>query len=55
MVASDLERGKHNASVDLLDRLAAALSVDISAFFAEPNPEEEQPEALKAGRKPKNS
>lgn len=54
-VVSDLERGKHNASVDLLDRLAAALSVDISAFFAEPNPEEEGPEALKAGRKSKNS
>ncbi len=54
-VVSDLERGKHNPSVDLLDRLASALSVDISVFFSEPRPDDKEPEALKAGRKPKNS
>lgn len=53
-VISDLERGKHNASVDLLDRLAVALSVDISDFFAEPSTDD-QPKPMKAGRKPKQS
>ncbi|MGV1861496.1 helix-turn-helix domain-containing protein [Rhizobium rhizogenes] len=52
-VISDLERGKHNASIDLIDRLARALSVDISAFFSEPSPGEAKPEPIRAGRKPK--
>ncbi|MDF0664041.1 MULTISPECIES: helix-turn-helix transcriptional regulator [unclassified Rhizobium] len=53
-VISDLERGKHNASIDLMDRLALALSVDISTFFAQPTPSEETPEPMRAGRKPKS-
>jgi transcriptional regulator with XRE-family HTH domain len=52
-VISDLERGRHNASVDLLDRLAATLDVDISAFFAQPDNTEPKPMPMKAGRKPK--
>ncbi|MBY2924999.1 helix-turn-helix transcriptional regulator [Rhizobium leguminosarum] len=52
-VISDLERGKHNASIDLMDRLAIALSIDISEFFSEPLPSESKPEPMKAGRKPK--
>jgi transcriptional regulator with XRE-family HTH domain len=52
-VISDLERGKHNASVDLLDRLAATLGVDISAFFVEPDSTGSKPMPMKAGRKPK--
>ena len=52
-VISDLERGKHNASIDLMDRLAIALSIDISEFFSEPLPSEGNPEPMKAGRKPK--
>jgi transcriptional regulator with XRE-family HTH domain len=48
---SGIERGEYNASVDLLDRLAKALAVDISAFFAIPT-ETTKPEPLKAGRKP---
>ncbi len=52
-VISDIERGRHNASVDLLDRLASALSVDVSTFFVLPSPDETRPEPLKAGRKPK--
>jgi transcriptional regulator with XRE-family HTH domain len=52
-VISDLERGKHNASVDLLDRLAIALSVDIANFFVEPPVDDTPPEAMKAGRKPR--
>ncbi|TBB38498.1 XRE family transcriptional regulator [Rhizobium ruizarguesonis] len=53
-VISDLERGKHNASIDLMDRLAIALSIDISAFFSEPSPSEGKPEPMRAGRKPKS-
>jgi transcriptional regulator with XRE-family HTH domain len=54
-VKSDLERAKHNASVDLLDRLAIALSVNIATFFVEPPVGDTPPEALKAGRKPQAS
>ncbi|WP_082933898.1 MULTISPECIES: helix-turn-helix domain-containing protein [Rhizobium] len=53
-VISDLERGKHNASIDLMDRLAVALSVDISTFFSEPSPSAGTPEPMRAGRKPKS-
>ncbi|MBY5833987.1 helix-turn-helix domain-containing protein [Rhizobium ruizarguesonis] len=52
-VISDLERGKHNASIDLMDRLAIALLIDISEFFAEPSPSDGKPEPMRAGRKPK--
>lgn len=52
-VISDLERGQHNASIDLIDRLAAALSIDISVFFSEPPPSAGKPEPMRAGRKPK--
>ncbi|WP_132960928.1 helix-turn-helix transcriptional regulator [Rhizobium sp. BK251] len=52
-VVSDIERGRHNASIDLLDRLAAALSVDVSAFFKEPSAEEGRPAPMKPGRKPR--
>ncbi|MBW9052294.1 helix-turn-helix transcriptional regulator [Rhizobium mesosinicum] len=51
-VISDLERGKHNASVDLLDRLALALAADISEFFCEPLTDD-LPKPMRAGRKPK--
>ncbi|PHJ87887.1 XRE family transcriptional regulator [Nostoc linckia z8] len=53
-VISDLERGKHNASVDLLDRLASALGADISAFFNIPHSNEPAPPSLKSGRKAKS-
>lgn len=49
---SGIERGDYNASVDLLDRLAEALSVDISEFFAIPPSGAQKPETLPAGRKP---
>ena len=48
---SGIERGDFNASVDLLARLADALSADISAFFVIPE-SDERPEPLKSGRKP---
>lgn len=52
-VISDIERSKHNASIDLLDRLAAALSVEISDLLANPAEEEAPPAPLSPGRKPK--
>ena len=50
-VISDLERGKHNASIDLLDRCAKAVKVDASALLAVPDPADPKPEPLKPGRK----
>lgn len=48
---SGIERGEYNASVNLLDRLAVALSVDISVFFEIPHEGDAVPEPLKPGRK----
>ena len=48
---SGIERGDFNASVDLLARLATALSTDIAAFFIVPE-NDQRPEPMKAGRKP---
>jgi transcriptional regulator with XRE-family HTH domain len=52
-VISDIERGKHNASIDLLDRIAAALDVDILEFFLDYQSTDIQPGPLKPGRKPR--
>ncbi len=52
-VISDLERSRHNVSIDLLDRLASALAVDISVFFLIPSADEQAARPLKVGRKPK--
>jgi len=48
---SDLEREQSNASVDLLDRLAAALDVGIVEFFAVPGEGAVRPDVLPKGRK----
>ena len=48
---SELERGIGNASVDLLDRLADLLRVEIGAFFVKPGDTERPPAALKSGRR----
>jgi len=48
---SELEREQGNTSVDLLDRLAAALEVPIAALFAEPPPGAAPPQTLRKGRK----
>ncbi|WP_173422578.1 helix-turn-helix domain-containing protein [Ensifer adhaerens] len=50
---SGIERGEYNPSVDLLDRLATALSVDISDLFVDRHESAPAPDPLKAGRKPK--
>ena len=50
---SEIERETANVTVDVLDRLAASLAVDVAALFAVPSPDAQPPEPLKAGRKPK--
>jgi transcriptional regulator with XRE-family HTH domain len=47
-----LERGNENPTVAVLDRLAAALSVHVSAFFKEPRPGTPMPKPLRGGRRP---
>ncbi len=46
-----LERQVENPTVDLLDRVAAALSVTITDLFAHPAPGEKPAKPLKAGRR----
>jgi transcriptional regulator with XRE-family HTH domain len=48
-----LERQTENPTVDLLDKVAAALSVSISELFERPPPGEVAPKPLRSGRKPK--
>lgn len=47
---SGIERQEFNPSVDLLDRLCAALDVDISELFIVPTRGSEMPPPLKRGR-----
>jgi transcriptional regulator with XRE-family HTH domain len=46
-----VERAKDNVSLGTVDALARALDVTIADLFRLPEPGEEQPQALKAGRK----
>jgi transcriptional regulator with XRE-family HTH domain len=46
-----LERREENPTVDLLDRIADALSVSITELFVQPVPGEKPPKPLKSGRK----
>lgn len=48
---SELERKRGNATVDLLDRLAAVLDVPLLEFFREPEPGARKPKPLPVGRK----
>ena len=48
---SELERQRGNATVDLLDRLAASLNVRLGEFFREPEKTVKQPRTLPVGRK----
>jgi len=47
----DIERGLRAASVDILDRLAAALGVETAALLRVPDAGEASPEALRRGRR----
>lgn len=46
-----IERQTENPTVDVLDRLANSLGVQIENFFRLPLPGEEEPPPLKAGRR----
>jgi transcriptional regulator with XRE-family HTH domain len=48
---SELEREQGNATLDLLDRLAAVLGVGIGAFFVEPGDGQDRPKSLPSGRR----
>ena len=52
---SRLERGLENPTVDMLDRLARALSVRQTAFFLPKLPGEKRSPGLPAGRKAPSS
>lgn len=51
---SEIEREQGNPSVDLLERLASVLGVQIVEFFIEPDIGAEPPRALRSGRRPKD-
>jgi transcriptional regulator with XRE-family HTH domain len=46
-----LERERENPTVGLLDRIAAALSVDVAEFFVPLRSGESRPRPLKGGRR----
>ena len=48
-----LERQDENPTVDLLDRIAAVLTVNLADLFEQPRPGEKPPKPLKRGRKPR--
>ena len=48
-----LERGLENPTIALLERLAAALAVEIGDFFVRPQPSEAPPKPLRGGRRSK--
>lgn len=49
---SALENGGFNASIDLLEKLASALGVDVGVFFEVPPSDQPPPAQLRPGRKP---
>ena len=50
---SGIENEDFNPSIDLLDRLAAVLDIDVAEFLREPRPGDELPPPLKRGRRSK--
>lgn len=52
---SEIERLNAAATVDLLDRLAKVLGVELVEFFRKPEAGAKRPKALKVGRKPGHS
>lgn len=46
-----LERQTENPTVDLLDRVAAALAVELTELFRQPDADEPAPQPLRRGRK----
>lgn len=50
---SAIERGIANPTIDVLERIATVLSVDMAELFARPGPDEARPEPLRGGRRRK--
>ena len=50
---SGIENEDFNPSIDLLDRLAAVLDIDVAEFLQKPRAGDELPPPLKRGRRPK--
>ncbi len=48
---SRIERRLENPTVTVLEKIAAALGVEIAALFADPGPDDGAPPSLPAGRK----
>ena len=48
---SRIERGIANPTIDVLERIAGALGVEIAELFVVPGPQEERPEPLPGGRR----
>jgi transcriptional regulator with XRE-family HTH domain len=48
---SGVEREIENPTIEVLERLAKALSIDLADLLAKPAPKERPPEPLVAGRK----
>jgi|ERR1043165_1383833 len=51
---SRIEGSRANATVDILERLASALEVEIADLFAVPSPRDRAPEPLRGGRRSRN-
>lgn len=49
-----IERALENPTLDLLDKIAKALSADVSILLLAPKAGDEPPKALRAGRRPAN-
>jgi transcriptional regulator with XRE-family HTH domain len=52
---SRIERALANATVDILERLASALEVEIADFFSVPSPRDRAPEPLPGGRRSRSA
>ncbi|WP_199085508.1 helix-turn-helix transcriptional regulator [Bosea sp. ASV33] len=50
---SGMERQEFNPTVDLLDRLAEALGIDVSTLLIAPQDGDMPPKPMKSGRRPK--
>ncbi|WP_441228147.1 helix-turn-helix domain-containing protein [Tardiphaga sp. 20_F10_N6_6] len=51
---SGMERESFNPTIDMLEKLAGALSVDVSEFLTIPRGAAAKPKPLKPGRRPKS-
>lgn len=50
---AEIERGEANVGLELLDKIARALGVELADLTVKPKPGEKPPSPLRAGRRPK--